>query len=224
MLNSEGEKKLQEHEQNGPSQQEWETMARAWICSFPEAKEVTMPEVESWINSNLASLPEVLRSVPRPNICVGLISVQNRIRFPINEEGRANQLDLSHARFQRTDKWIPVYSWLEALDKDEVVKSDEIADWLTENPKIQEQLSSKHSQHHLLHYIKKCHSKILKRREKAQKRKGLAKPGKDSSSKAKKDVAKKHPAPPPVSSSNKLPKDSDVDSAKRNEAHPKYQI
>ncbi|KAE9587445.1 hypothetical protein Lalb_Chr23g0273701 [Lupinus albus] len=220
MFNSEGEKKLQEHEQNGPSQQEWETMARAWICSFPEAKEVTMPEVEAWINSNLASLPEGLRSVPRPVICAGLISVQNRIRFPINEERGANQPNLPHARFQRTDQWIPVYSWLEALDKDEIVKSNEIADWLTENPKVQEQLCSRHSQQHLMHYIKKCHSKILKRREKA-KRKGLAKPCKDSSSKDKKVVAKKHPAPPPSSSSNKLPKDSDVYSTKENEAYPK---
>ncbi|OIW17258.1 hypothetical protein TanjilG_22370 [Lupinus angustifolius] len=171
MFNSGGEKKLQEHEQNGPSQHEWETMARAWIGSFPEAKEVTMPEIEAWVNSNLASLPEGLRSAPRSDICVGLISVQNRIRFPINEERGAKQLDLSNARFQRTDQWIPVYSWLEALDKDKVVKSNEIVDWLTENPKVQEQLSSKHSRHHLIHYIKKCHSKILKRREKAQKRK-----------------------------------------------------
>lgn len=82
------------------------------------------------------------------------------------QEREASQLDLPHARFQRTDQWIPVYSWLETLDKDEVVKSKEISDWLTENPKIQEQLCSRHSRYHLMHYIKKCHLKILKRREK----------------------------------------------------------
>ena len=70
------------------------------------------------------------------------------------------------ARFQRTDQWIPVYEWLEILDKDEVVKSKDISDWLTENPTVREQLCSRHSRYHLMHYIKKCHLKILKRREK----------------------------------------------------------
>lgn len=70
------------------------------------------------------------------------------------------------ARFQRTDQWIPVYEWLEVLDKDEVVKSKDISDWLSENPTVREQLCSRHSRYHLMHYIKKCHLKILKRREK----------------------------------------------------------
>lgn len=69
------------------------------------------------------------------------------------------------ARFQRTDQWLPVYSWLESLDADEVVKSKDIADWLTANPAIREELSSRHSRYHLMHYIKKCHVKILKRKE-----------------------------------------------------------
>jgi hypothetical protein len=76
-----------------------------------------------------------------------------------------NQVDVPHARFQRTDQWLPVYSWLESLDKDEVVKSKDISDWLAENPGIREQLFSRHSRYHLMHYIKKCHVKILKRRE-----------------------------------------------------------
>lgn len=82
------------------------------------------------------------------------------------QEREVNQLDLPHARFQRTDQWIPVYSWLETLDKEDVVKSKEISDWLTDNPKVQEQLCSRHSRYHLMHYIKKCHLKILKRRDK----------------------------------------------------------
>lgn len=86
--------------------------------------------------------------------------------FQMLQDREVNQLDLPHARFQRTDQWIPVYSWLETLDKDEVVKSKEISDWLTQNPKVQEQLCSRHSRYHLMHYIKKCHLKILKRREK----------------------------------------------------------
>lgn len=70
------------------------------------------------------------------------------------------------ARFQRTDQWIPVYAWLENLDQDEVVKSKDISDWLNANPQVKEQLCSRHSRYHLMHYIKKCHLKILKRREK----------------------------------------------------------
>lgn len=81
------------------------------------------------------------------------------------QEEEATQVDTPHARFQRTDQWRPVYSWLESLDRDEVVKSKDISDWLTENPGIQEHLFSRHSRYHLMHYIKKCHMKILKRRE-----------------------------------------------------------
>ncbi|KAK4362496.1 hypothetical protein RND71_017737 [Anisodus tanguticus] len=49
------------------------------------------------------------------------------------DEKTGNVENFDH-RFQRTDQWMPVYSWLETLDTDEVVKSKEIIDWLTENP------------------------------------------------------------------------------------------
>ena len=82
------------------------------------------------------------------------------------EEGKELSLvDTPQARFQRTDQWRPVYSWLEDLEKDEVVKSKDISDWLTANPNVQEELCSRHSRYHLMHYIKKCHMKILKRKE-----------------------------------------------------------
>ncbi|CAJ1975049.1 unnamed protein product [Sphenostylis stenocarpa] len=208
-----------EQEQDQQSE-EWETMARAWLCSFPEAKEVSITEVEAWIDSNLASLPEGLRSMPRPDLSHRLISFQNCIRLP-NQKREASQLDLPQARFQRTDQWIPVYSWLETLDKDEVVKSKEISDWLTENPSVQEQLCSRHSRYHLMHYIKKCHLKILKRRDK---KKSVEQPDKDSSLKVQKDMVMKHPAPLPSSSVSNLPKDSDLFLAKKNEAYRKYEI
>ncbi|KAL6493619.1 hypothetical protein OROGR_032398 [Orobanche gracilis] len=69
-------------------------------------------------------------------------------------------------RFQRTDQWRPVYVWLESLDTDEVIKSIDVIDWLTANPEIRNDLYSRHSRYHLMHYIKKCHVKILKRKEK----------------------------------------------------------
>ena len=62
--------------------EEWETMARAWLCSFPEAKEVSMVEVEAWIDTNHGSLPEGLKSMPRSDLCHRLISIQNCMRLP----------------------------------------------------------------------------------------------------------------------------------------------
>lgn len=77
-----------------------------------------------------------------------------------------NQVEPPPARFQRTDQWIPVYSWLESLGTNEVVKSKEIDEWLCENPKVKEQLYARHSRYHLMHYVQKCHLKMLRRRGK----------------------------------------------------------
>ena len=84
------------------------------------------------------------------------------------QEGQADQ---HPARFQRTDQWLPVYSWLESLDSGELVKSKDISEWLDANPEVKEELSSRHSRYHLTHYVKKCHLKILKRKEKKVKAK-----------------------------------------------------
>ncbi|EXB98020.1 hypothetical protein L484_005509 [Morus notabilis] len=213
--------------ENDDLSHEWETMARAWLCSFPEAKAVSMAEVESWIDSNLDSLPDGIKSMPRSDLSLRLISIQN-MRLPNQggegEEEEASPVDTPHARFQRTDQWRPVYSWLESLDKDEVVKSKDISDWLTENPNVQEQLCSRHSRYHLMHYIKKCHMKILKRREK---KKGFQQSEKPASLKVNKDVVMKQPAVLPslvISPAANIPKDSDVYLAKRKEALQKYEI
>jgi hypothetical protein len=63
-------------------EQEWATMAQAWLLSFPEPKEVSMAEVEAWIDSNLSSLPEGIQSMPRSDLCLRLISIQNCMRLP----------------------------------------------------------------------------------------------------------------------------------------------
>ncbi|XP_057972377.1 uncharacterized protein LOC131160579 isoform X2 [Malania oleifera] len=136
-------------------------------------------------------------------------------------ETDTNQADFSHARFQRTDQWIPVYSWLESLDKDEVVKSKEISDWLSDNPKIREQLCLRHSRYHLMHYIKKCHLKILKRRDK---KKEPQHSNKTTPVKVQKPGVVKQPVIQPCNAVNNLPKDSDIYLAKRNEALHKYEI
>lgn len=76
-----------------------------------------------------------------------------------------NDVNYDH-RFQRTDQWLPVYTWLESIkDTEEVVTSKDVLDWLSANPAVRDDLQSKHSRGHLMHYIKQCHLKILKRRK-----------------------------------------------------------
>lgn len=85
----------------------------------------------------------------------------------VNDIQQNVEADQQHpARFQRTDQWLPVYSWLESLDNGELVKSKDISEWLDVNPEVKQELSSRHSRYHLTHYVKKCHLKILKRKEK----------------------------------------------------------
>ncbi|KAJ8536490.1 hypothetical protein K7X08_034891 [Anisodus acutangulus] len=125
-------------------------------------------------------------------------------------------------RFQRTDQWMPVYSWLETLDTDEVVKSKEIIDWLTENPDVREQLNSRHSRYHLMHYIKKCHMKILKRKEK----KGPEFTKNMSLSEVQESEVVKKSVPLQTADYNlsTIPKDSEIYKAKQTEALHKYEI
>ncbi|RQP00816.1 hypothetical protein POPTR_015G096000v4 [Populus trichocarpa] len=210
-------------EQNPNQSQEWETMARLWLSAFSGVKAVSTMEVETWIDSNYSSLPSDLQSMPRSDLIDRLLSIQKYMRLPTqNQITETNQVDVPHARFQRTDQWLPVYSWLESLDKDEVVKSKDISDWLTENPEIREQLFSRHSRYHLMHYIKKCHVKILKRRER---KKGVQLTGNPTSPKFQKNVEVKELAPVPmINPLNNIPKDSELYVAKRNEALQKYEI
>ncbi|KAL5807623.1 hypothetical protein ACOSQ3_028314 [Xanthoceras sorbifolium] len=149
---------------NNIQSREWQPMARAWVSAFPEGQTVTGSQVEVWLDSNFSSLPADLQYMPRTDIIDRLLYIQDVIKH-LNQEKVANQVDPS-ARFQRTDQWIPIYSWLESLDQDEVVKSKDISYWLNENPQVKDQLCSRNSTYHLMHYIKKCLLKILKRREK----------------------------------------------------------
>ncbi|XP_027173473.1 uncharacterized protein LOC113773126 [Coffea eugenioides] len=139
---------------------------------------------------------------------------------PIDEEKNGNQFD---HRFQRTDQWRPVYSWLESLATDEPVKSKDILDWLTENPEVREQLYTRHSRYHLMHYIKKCHMKILKRKEKKM---GVQVTHKVHSDDVQTSVETKAIVPVQNTANNlsSLPLDSDLYKAKQKEALQKYEI
>ncbi|XP_065620697.1 uncharacterized protein LOC112006477 [Quercus suber] len=155
-----------------------------------------------------------------------MLSIASCIRYFIILflEKEVSQFDLENPpyRFQRTDQWRPVYSWLESLDQEEVVKSKEISDWLSANPDIQEQLCSRHTRYHLMHYIKKCHIKILKRKERKM---GLQQhQNKETSLKVRRTVIMKQPEELQSNTIINLPKDGDAFLTKRKEAYLKYEI
>ncbi|KAJ6764220.1 WD40 REPEAT PROTEIN [Salix koriyanagi] len=107
-------------EPNPNQSQEWETMVRLWFSAFFWSESV----------SRYLTLSSSSSKHYEPSGC----------HFFPHQAPETYQVGASHARFQRTDQWLPVYSWLESLDKDEVVKSRDISDWLAENPEIREQL------------------------------------------------------------------------------------
>uniref|UniRef100_A0A7C8YT04 Uncharacterized protein n=1 Tax=Opuntia streptacantha TaxID=393608 RepID=A0A7C8YT04_OPUST len=187
-----------------------------------------MSDVENWVKSNHEILPEEIKSMSQSDLLQRFSALQRSqptvAPEPAIEPSQVKTVSQVEYpfRFQRTDRWLPVYTWLESLNADEVVKSKDISDWLSANPKICEQLCSRHSRYHLTHYIKKCHSKILKRQDKLKVEQPKAvEPTSEGVGNA--DV----PAPPASMPSNQLvniPRDSDLFQAKRKEALRKYEI
>ncbi|XP_042497776.1 uncharacterized protein LOC122076519 [Macadamia integrifolia] len=139
-----------------------------------------------------------------------------------NQAMEANQVEPQPSRFQRTDQWIPVYSWLESLEKKEVVKSKEIDEWLSKNPKVKEQLYARHSRYHLMHYVQKCHLKMLRRREKQ----GIqfSAPTSQAKVQVQNNVVTTAAVPLLCSSSSNQLIDKDKCLARRNEAFRKYEL
>ncbi|CAM6096653.1 unnamed protein product [Calypogeia fissa] len=60
-----------------------------------------------------------------------------------------------------TEKWRPVYIWLEALNQREVVKATEITDWLEAHPEVRLRLRMNHTNEHIFNYIQKCHTRMI---------------------------------------------------------------
>ncbi|WOH05203.1 hypothetical protein DCAR_0624617 [Daucus carota subsp. sativus] len=160
--NSENQAKQFEAMENPQNQSnEWEVMAKAWLSTLPEDKTISPDEIQAWLQSNQAHLPDHIKSMAPPQLHQRLASIHSAILQPRQE----NDVNYDH-RFQRTDQWLPVYTWLESIkDTEEVVTSKDVLDWLSANPAVRDDLQSKHSRGHLMHYIKQCHLKILKRRK-----------------------------------------------------------
>lgn len=191
-----------------------------------------MSEVENWVKSNLESMPQELKSMSQSDLLQRFGTLQSSITpappaapsepaLESTQVKTVSQVEFPF-RFQRTDRWLPVYTWLESLNADEVVKSKDITDWLSANPKICEQLCSRHSRYHLTHYIKKCHAKILKRQDKLKIEEPKAAEG--TAEKVRNADLSTPTASMPSYQMVNVPRDSDLFQAKRKEALRKYGI
>lgn len=149
----------------------WEA-ARAWLMTLPRRRNVMHNEIEDWLHHNKHNLSREIVTMPRQHLYRYLVNQHKLIRradqphSPQQQTETAEWLEPPTARFKRSDKWKPIYSWLESLDAQEIVRTKTIGEWLTQNTDVREDLESKHSRYHLIHYIQKCHAKILKKREK----------------------------------------------------------
>ncbi|XP_075516485.1 uncharacterized protein LOC142551238 [Primulina tabacum] len=152
---------------------------------------------------------------------LGLLAANLQHQNAPNSE-RPTMEKLYDHRFQRTDQWMPVYSWLELLDTDEVIKSADVSDWLNANPEIRDHLYARHSRYHLMHYIKKCHVKILKRKEKQ----GLIVAKLPPPTRVHQTVQVKATESPHSTGNDPstIPKGSEMYRAKHSEASRKYEI
>jgi hypothetical protein len=70
------------------------------------------------------------------------------------------------ARFQRSEKWMPVYKWLESLELDSLVAAKVVEAWLDSNPSLRDELLKEHTRQHLFRYVLKCHNNLLKKKKK----------------------------------------------------------
>ncbi|KAG0480908.1 hypothetical protein HPP92_011766 [Vanilla planifolia] len=147
--------------------QQWEDAARVWLASLPHLRDPSAYEIDAWIDFNRSSIPEDVRSLPRTDLHQRILSL--RLSIPIASQAvGCGQVEFPY-RFQRTDQWLPVYKWLESLDKDMIVNSKEITDWLSSNTEFRDSMLVRHSRYHLMHYIQKLHLKLLKKKGKLPK-------------------------------------------------------
>ncbi|KAJ4958986.1 hypothetical protein NE237_026097 [Protea cynaroides] len=60
--------------------QEWETRVRAWLSMLPIRRNVMMIEMEAWVDSNMVTLPQELKVLPRPELYKRILSISKHMR------------------------------------------------------------------------------------------------------------------------------------------------
>ncbi|ERN09947.1 hypothetical protein AMTR_s00013p00192790 [Amborella trichopoda] len=151
-------------------EEEWEARARSWLSTLPKRRNVVLSEVEEWVSSNASVLPDHVLTMARSELYQRVLSLHKLIREPklvtMNDPIKVGP---PQPLFQRTDHWRPIYTWLESWDTNEVVKPSDIVNWFSENPEVKNELYSRHSKYHLMHYIQRLHAKLLRKQGKLQK-------------------------------------------------------
>ncbi|KAG0566908.1 hypothetical protein KC19_7G096500 [Ceratodon purpureus] len=60
-----------------------------------------------------------------------------------------------------SEKWKPVWLWLQSLGRTKIVDSAEVTAWLNSNPGYAAEMKQYHSHGTLVHYVQKCHSRLV---------------------------------------------------------------
>lgn len=59
--------------------QQWEIMARDWLSTLPEGRILIPADVEGWLQSNHADLPDQIKTMPRPDLYQLFTSIHTSI-------------------------------------------------------------------------------------------------------------------------------------------------
>lgn len=142
----------------------WDAI-RAWLWSLPRRRNVSSEEVDAWVESNKENvINREIISLPRADLFRFLVA-QHKLMRKTDKMENLEVLEPPTARFRRSEKWKPVYAWLESLDTGSVVGAKVIEIWLENNPSVKQDLLGKHTRQHLLHYIQKCHASLMKKKK-----------------------------------------------------------
>lgn len=60
-----------------------------------------------------------------------------------------------------SEKWKPVWIWLQSLNRTKIVDSAEVSAWLESNPTYATEMKQFHSHGVLVHYVQKCHQRLV---------------------------------------------------------------
>lgn len=60
-----------------------------------------------------------------------------------------------------SEKWKPVWIWLQSLNRKDVVEASDVTAWLAGNPDYSKEIKQHHSHGALVHYVQKCHQRLI---------------------------------------------------------------
>lgn len=148
--------------------------AHDWLRSLPLDSVVTNEQIEGWLRQNAPDLALEIVDTSHKHV-VGYLSSQHRLMQYASR--RKQDLDsdekpvLSWSSLKptgskpRSAKWMPVYTWLKSMDRQDVVKSKEILEWMDAHPQTSAAVNAEKKRAFVISYVQKCHNRILKTKE-----------------------------------------------------------